>query len=341
MITLDRGVQLALAKEAGRAPSAHNSQPARWRFGGDGSLVLFEDRTRRLTISDPSGRDARIGLGAAFEGMRLALSRHGLGLTDPVPVVEPADPPAALVPVATVRLHTVDGPDPLADVVSRRHTYRGVFRPAGAEVQSRLTELLAASPDVERVSRSMKEVARRHDACSMEFLAQPAWLAELRGWMRFSPSDPRWTRDGLIATCMGLSAVERSVAPWLMLPPVFRALTHLGATRLLMSDARAVRSSAAIVVLHHHPDEGDLAAGRRFYRFLLELCAAGFSACPMSALVDSERGRDWLRQQRIIPEGREPVSVFRVGPAPAPAASAAPAVPQYRSPRLPAEELLV
>ena len=198
-----------------------------------------------------------------------------------------------------------------------------------------------ASPDVERVSRSMKEVARRHDACSMEFLAQPAWLAELRGWLRFSPSDPRWTRDGLIATCMGLSAVERSVAPWLMLPPVFRALTHLGVTRLLMSDALAVRSSAAIVVLHHHPDEGDLAAGRRFYRFLLELCAAGFSACPMSALVDSERGRDWLRQQQIIPEGREPVSVFRVGPAPAPAASAAPAVPQYRSPRLPAEELLV
>ncbi len=94
-----------------------------------------------------------------------------------------------------------------------------------------------------------------------------------------------------------------------------------------------MRSATAIVILLADVAADDLAAGRRFHRLLLELCGAGFAACPMSALADSERGRDWLRERGLIPQGRRPVNVFRVGRAPEGRVA--------RSPRLPPEELLV
>ncbi len=81
MINLDRDLQLKLIAEAGRAPSAHNTQPARWRILPDARVMLFEDTRTRLVIGDPDGRDSRVALGAAFEGLQIALSRRGLGLT--------------------------------------------------------------------------------------------------------------------------------------------------------------------------------------------------------------------------------------------------------------------
>src|SRR5688572_11374328 len=74
-------IQRALVAEASLAPSVHNVQPARWRFTG-GGLILFEDRSRRLAAGDPTGRDSATSLGAAAEGMAIALSRHGLRLED-------------------------------------------------------------------------------------------------------------------------------------------------------------------------------------------------------------------------------------------------------------------
>src|SRR5262245_30261835 len=47
------------------APSIHNTQP--WRFGlRDNGVDLFVDRTRRLGVIDPYGREALISLGACL-----------------------------------------------------------------------------------------------------------------------------------------------------------------------------------------------------------------------------------------------------------------------------------
>ncbi|MDX3805186.1 MAG: nitroreductase family protein, partial [Bosea sp. (in: a-proteobacteria)] len=75
---LDRAVLEELLAEARLAPSAHNTQPTRWRLLGDDALLLLEDVTRRLPVADPSGHDVRLSHGAAIEGMSLALGRRGL-----------------------------------------------------------------------------------------------------------------------------------------------------------------------------------------------------------------------------------------------------------------------
>src|SRR5690606_12154677 len=79
---LSRAQQLDLVEKAARAPSPHNIQPARWRFIGN-EAQLFECASRWLTIGDPSGRDNRIALGMAWEGMSLALSTAGFFLEEP------------------------------------------------------------------------------------------------------------------------------------------------------------------------------------------------------------------------------------------------------------------
>src|SRR5580700_7375696 len=73
---------LALARFA---PSAHNTQP--WRVGMDGGrLVIGVDPRRRLSHSDPLGRDLRLALGGFVEALTLALANEGVA-------VEAVDPP--------------------------------------------------------------------------------------------------------------------------------------------------------------------------------------------------------------------------------------------------------
>jgi nitroreductase len=330
--TLDRTARLSLVEEAARAPSAHNAQPARWRFSRDGRVTLFEDPSTRLSVADPTGRDAAIGLGAAFEGLHLALGRYELGLAPPERARTTSE--SLFVPVATARIVPSE-PDPLRESVQRRHTYRGTFDSIRTDASRRLDHLVALSDDllVIRERSQIERFGRVNDECATEFLLNPEYRSELVRWIRFSSAHEDWARDGLTADCLSLSRLERSVARRVFDPRVFRAVRALGLLGPLTSEARAVRSAGAIVILHRGERCDDLSTGRRFYRLLLELAGLGLQACPMSSLVESDRGLSLLAEHAPLPVGHEPVNVFRVGqPKPG---------PQPRSPRLPSEELLV
>ena len=318
--------RLDLVAEAARAPSAHNTQPARWRFLEPDRIVLFEALDARLPAADPEGRDATIGLGAAWEGMALALSRRGLGLTQPRGVggCEPDAVPSGVRPVAEGRIVANDARDPLADRVLTRRTFRGRFTSSLADVEA-LKAFAADRPDVVVLeSRNhIRELARIHDRASARFFRRLGYASELCEWLRLSPSHPRWDRDGLSADCLALSGGEAMAARIVMRPPVLRVLTRLGLVGLVVSEAAATRSAAVLLVLE--APNGDLFhAGRLFYRRWLELDAAGWSACPMSALVDDEEGVRAVSDFAGLPLGSPLVNVLRVGrtPNPPPATSA-------------------
>ena len=99
-------------REAARAPSVHNVQPARWRFGTAGTVTLFRALDRVLPVADPTGHDVAVSLGAAFEGMAIALSRVGLTLGAPAPERDArAD---GCEPVVRATITPGGEPDPLA-----------------------------------------------------------------------------------------------------------------------------------------------------------------------------------------------------------------------------------
>ncbi len=65
-----------LVELACRAPSIGNSQPWRWRADGD-VLELYADRSRRLPVDDPLGRQLMISCGAALHHLRVAATALG------------------------------------------------------------------------------------------------------------------------------------------------------------------------------------------------------------------------------------------------------------------------
>ena len=316
----------------------HNVQPARWRFHADGRVTLFRATDRALPVADPTGHDVRVSLGAAWEGMSIALSRHGLGLTEPefsedADQSKDADQERGFVAIASARL--VDGAtlDPLAEHVETRRSYRGKFLPLDDDVLRRLTAI--GGEDVRWIADGarMADFARRHDDAAFSFVRQPDYHAELYRWMRLSPKHPDWDRDGLNAACMALSGVERAAASVILRPRIFALLTRVGAARAVISEATQVRSASALLLFTPKKEASDFAVGRLFYRLWLEISALGAAMVPMSVLADSPPERDRLCREHNVPESRRLANVFRVGAVPPEGAA--------RSPRLPVNELLV
>lgn len=313
------------------SPSAHNAQPARWGIAAGGRVLLLEDPARHLRAGDPTRRDHLLSLGAAFEGMHVALSESGWGLT---PWTDPDDPDAARHAVAATTLRPTAASDPAAHAVEQRHTFRGQFAAPAIAQQRAVAAYVHANPDIAAVTTpaGLQSTGTCHDRSQLRVLRDPAVVRELRLWMRLTPPELRGALDGLTADALSLSHWGARAAACALRPRVFRALAACGIARELVSEGRAVRSATSVLVLHRAPGAPLLDAGRRLYRVWLELTALGFAACPMSALLDTDAGLASIRRLAAVPDGREPVAVLRVGPMPA--------TRPDRSPRLPTEALL-
>lgn len=287
MLTPDQ--QLAMAAQAARAPSAHNIQPARWHFAGD-RVLLLEDPARWLAVGDPSGRDNRIALGMAWEGMALALSTISLSLSSPEVAALPYPPAAAGLRIAaTGQLRPGASVDPLAAAPEQRRTWRGTFAPADAAQLAAMDQCIAAHAPVAMVAdpASTAQIANWHDDAAAAAFNDPAFARELYHWMRLFPRAAGWSRDGLSADCMALSRWEAMAASVVLRPTVVRVLAALSLTGLLAAEAAKVNSAARIVLIHAAHDVTDFEAGRGWYRFWLDMASQGFAGVPMSALADS------------------------------------------------------
>ena len=330
-MSFPREAQLSLVASASRSPSPHNTQPARWRFAGD-RIELHECVDRRLAVGDPTGRDQAIALGAAWEGMAIALSERGFRLGA---MQRLAGNVGLVRGVGFANVEPGAKPDPLASAVRIRRAYRGPFPTADAARLSRLDELARRWPSIAWVheAEARARIGREYDSAAAAGLRDPAFAKELYAWMRFSPRHPNWFRDGLAADCLALSPLEAWGGRLAMRPGVVRALAALGLAGLLVSEAAKVRSAAALALLLSPRSEDPFATGRAFYRFWLDLAASGFSAVPMSALADSPEHSRRLVAAHAPSKDAALINVFRVGPTPEP--------PPAESARLPAEEILL
>jgi hypothetical protein len=328
---IDPSLRLTLAAEAALAPSVHNVQPARWRFAKDG-LLLFEDRSRRLAAGDPEGRDAAFSLGAAAEGMAIALSRHGLLLED---LGAEALPPAEgqLVPVRRFAIATGGTPDPLADTVDRRQSYRGRFLPPGDGDRAVARALAREGVEVIAEPERIILLARLCDDAGLAFLRDGAFRAELLSWMRLSRRNPRWSLDGLNAEAMAMSLLEAMGAKAVLGGRLFQLLDGLGLGRTLTSEASTIATAAAVVIVHHPVGADEFDCGRSFYRLWLHIAASGFSAAVMASLADHPQVSATLAEELNLPDERRMRTALRIGRA-SPGSG-------YRRARLPAEAALV
>lgn len=332
---MTREEELALAADANRAPSVHNIQPARFRFETDSILVL-EDRSRRLWIGDPEGKDNEKSLGAASEGLVLALSERGKGA-----IVEETQGPRGeaaaktLREVARVRLTGAAQRDGLAPYAATRASYRGAFARPDNAARAALERVGEVCPDLRLVSegQAIAQVATMFDAASMRVLRERDYRGELVSWLRLRQSHPAYRRDGLSSEHMALSEFG-ALGAGLVMGKAFSLLDRLGLAAPLLAESAKVKGAAGIGLFHRPRAEPEFDTGRRFYRVWLEIERQGLALCPMSVLADLPDVATHLLDQFKVGGERKLVTVFRIGQRP----------PSYRQPpraRLPAEELLV
>jgi nitroreductase len=328
---MTRAELLCLVDEGRRAPSVHNIQPARWSAVGDRLLVLYADPVRTLPVADPSGHDVELSLGAAWEGMAIALARRGF-------TAAPPDRPPTPAPdgsIARLSFEPGAAPDPLAAAVPRRATYRGRFAATATAPLGALERRNAPAGIITVRDRArIRDLAALADQAMEELLLNPQYWRETWHWLRLSPEHPGWNRDGLNADSLALSLMERTLGRWLMTPVCFEWMHRLGLARALISERAQMESAGALLLFTAPQGEAPFETGRSFYRRWLEVTTFGLALCPMSVLADSKRANDEIRRTFSLPEEQRLVNVFRVGVPP-------PGFPSRLTPRLPPEELIV
>ena len=280
-----------------RAPSAHNTQPWLLSYAAD-EVRIGVDPARSLPVSDPTGRDLELGLGAFVESCLVVAADAGLAV-DAV-----SDGPRAVRLVAADAVYRTVFT--AADLDGRR-VARGAYVP-GPVPQDVLADL---EPGL--VHLPARELAADLAAADRWMFGTPGSVDELREWLRLRPGHPRYDRDGLTDRALALSRVEAR-----LLDAALRSLAvtrRLGVPALLAASGRGLlRGDGSVLVLTGRAGEDRVAAGRRLLRTWLVLARHGLAVHPLSQLLDCPATADRVRQ-RVRPGGGEvePLAVFRAG----------------------------
>ena len=298
-----------IVEEARSAPSALNTQPARWRLKGD-TILIGCDPAATLPVSDPHGIAAGLACGAAAEATILALSarRMGTGFTDLWAQDDRGTLPGLRL-AARITLEAGTDPDPLARQLPLRFSHRGPYEPGPVDLYgwSRRDAILVTD------GTRRDWLAELHDKATLRHLRRAEARRELVSWLRLSPRHPRKRHDGLDRAMLGLSPRAAAEAR-LVLGPLWRPAEMLGLIERLAGESAQTRSSAVVALFHRPASDSPVAAGRPYLRLLLEASKLGLAAWPMGVLTADAQARTEISQRVGLGDDRRLMQVIRLGP---------------------------
>jgi hypothetical protein len=298
------GVLRELVRYATLAPSSHNTQCWKFRLAPR-SIAIRPDFARRCPIVDPDDHHLFVSLGCATENLVQAAAAHGftghtqLGEDAVEVVLEPSRPAASvLFEAITARQSTrgeFDGkPLPAADLKR--------LEGAGTGACVRVLILTERQP--------MEQVLALVAAGNAAQLHDPAFVRELKTWIRFSEAEAIRAGDGLFSRCSGNPALPRWAGS-----PLFDLFVSADGEN--DKYARQVRSSAGIAVFTSERSGWRqwVEVGRAFERFALQAAAIGVRTAHLNQPVEVPALRTQLAGW--LGTGWRPDLVVRFGRGPA------------------------
>lgn len=293
-----------LVRYATLAANSHNTQP--WRFGVENSAItLSPDETRRTPIVDPDDHHLFVSLGCAAEN--LVIAGRGAGMPGEI-VLDPGDGSAARFEFSVGSA----APDALFDAIPRRQSTRADYDGrAVSTADLAALERAGAEPGVRMIL-----VAEQHRVNQIRDLViagndvqmrDPAFLAELKLWLRFNPKSALRSGDGLFSGCSG-NPVLPSFVGGLAFDTVFTASAENNRY------ARQLDSSAglAIFIADRADQRHWMRVGRACQRFTLAATNLGLKHAYVNQPVEVARLRPELASLVGEPDTR-PDLVLRVG----------------------------
>ncbi len=293
-----------IVRYATLAPSGHNTQP--WRFRvSDGSIAIVPDLTRRTPVVDPDDHHLYASLGCAAENLSLAAGSRGL-------LGEPRFDPQGKGEVVFDYATGAAQPSVLVDAIPRRQSTRAEYDGRAATSSDLMAlERAAATPGVDvAIITERAQIDRVRDmilAGNGVQMADRAFMAELKAWLRFNPRAALRHGDGLYAASSG-----NPVLPDWLGPTMFDLAFKVDAEN--EKYVRHMNSSAGVAVFTG--EEADAAhwfsVGRACQRFALQATALGMKLAFVNQPVEVADLRPDLAALVGLP-GRRPDIVMRFG----------------------------
>lgn len=297
-----------LVRMATLAANGHNTQPWKFRVGENGIKIL-PDLSRRTTVVDPDDHHLYVSLGCAAANLAIAAAAHGR-LAD-VTIEGGLEP----------QIDVTFGNGPASDgvfyeAIPLRQSTRSNYD--GQPVSRDDLELLKAAAQQDGVSVLVFTDPGQRDKIS-EYVIEgnsaqmddPAFIAELRDWLRFSPAKAVALGDGLFSACSGNPVVPEWIGGRL-----FETLFTRDAENAKYRDH--IRSSAGIAVFIG--DQADplhwVRVGMSFERFALQATALGIRNAHINQPIEVPSIRTEFARWLGMPNAR-PDLVVRFGRAPA------------------------
>ncbi|MBT8475156.1 MAG: Tat pathway signal protein [Alphaproteobacteria bacterium] len=307
LLSAEPGLQ-ELIRMATLAANGHNTQPWKFRLD-DGTISILPDLTRRTEVVDPDDHHLYVSLGCAAENLVIAAAAAGQAAEVAINGGNEPRIDIALSPAARVR-------GPLYEAIPLRQSTRSVYD--GQPISAEDLALLDAAAREDGVSVRFLTDAADRDAI-LDFVVagnsaqmdDPAFVQELRHWLRFSPTSAVNRGDGLFSACSG-----NPVLPDWIGGRLFEAFFKKEAENQKYSDQ--IRSSAGVAVFLGERDDLEhwIKVGRSFERFALQATALGIRSAHIIQPIEDPAVRpefaDWLGQP-----GARPDLVIRFGRAPA------------------------
>ncbi len=295
------------AVHATLAPSVHNTQPWRFVIGHD-ALEIHADRSRRLRVLDPTGRQLLVSCGCALFNARVALAAAGYDA-----VVERFPDPAKLGLLA--RITVPDAPverlplGALDAVIELRQSNRRRF--ADDQVPPDVVDDLvaaAAAEDARLFPVTEPEhrlaVARLSQQADRAEIADPAYRAELRAWT----SDDPHRRDGVPAMAVPhVDAGAHDDVP-------IRDFDTQGAGWLPVETRSSMNQCLLLLGTPTDRPAAWLRAGEALEHVLLEVTRRGYAASLFTQVIELPGTRALLRSELGL--DMHPHILLRVGRAP-------------------------
>jgi hypothetical protein len=304
---LPRELVRELVRFATLAPSSHNTQC--WKFAQQGlGITILPDLSRRCPAVDPDDHHVFVTLGCAAENLVHAALAHGLHAEARFDATRDAIQ-AALAP-------TTAQASPLFQAIATRQCTRGDYdgKPLSSEELTLLERagtsngvrmlLLTERPAMERV---LDYVVQGNTAQ----LEDPAFVKELKSWVRFNGPDAVRTGDGLFSVCTG----NPEIPAWLGQLAFGWFLTPKSENDKY---ARQIRNSAGIAVfVGEAADKAHwVEVGRAYERFALQATALGIRNAFLNQPVEVAAVRPPFAAALGL-AGQRPDLVVRFGRGPA------------------------
>lgn len=293
-----------LIRFATLAANSHNTQA--WKFrASNGRIDILPDLARRTPAVDPDDHHLFASLGCAAENLGIAAAARG----------QPGELSFDASDGGAVRFDFTAGASmdtALCDAIPQRQSTRADYD--GSTVSAADLATLAGAAAVPGVDLILLTDRARINqlrdlvvAANTAQTADPAFLAELKQWLRFNPQSAARTGDGLFSAASG----NPNLPDWLGTRMFDWAFTAK-AENEKYGDQIASSAGMAILVAAKADPEHWVLAGRASQRFALQATALGLKHAFLNQPVEVAAFRPDLAALLGLP-GRRPDLVMRFG----------------------------